>query len=468
MLTVNEIKKIVRGRLLQGDGGGLTDGVSIDSRTVRRRKVFIAIQGDRLDGHDFVPEASRKGAAAVIVSKKIVCPKDIAVIHVKDTTKALGQVAAWHRRQFDIPVIAVTGSAGKTSTKEMTAAVLGTKYKVLKNFKTENNQFGVPLTLLKLDASYQMAVVELGTSRPGDIRWLARISRPTVAVFTNIGDSHLEGLKNKNGVFREKLQMVNYMAPRGVVVYNGDDKYLQRIPGRKRRGQTLISYGCRPGVDYQAGHVDVQSNRRLEFTLRGHAFTLRAPAAHNVYNSLAAIFCGLVNHISYADIAAALSRYKFHEARSQVIKAGPFWLIDDTYNANPVSFAGAVDTLNALRVKGKKIIVCGDMLELGPQSKGLHRSVGEMVARSATGLVLTVGRQAKYIAQGCQDKRRAVHCRDIDEVCRRLKEVASPGDAILVKGSRGARMERVVEFLKKELTGLSYSATPRKRRGVAE
>lgn len=455
MLTVNEIKKITQGRLVQGHGEALADGVSIDSRTIQKQGIFIAIEGPRFDGHDFIQETVGKGAAVVVVSKKIVCPKDIAVIRVKDTTKALGQIAARHRRQFDIPVIAITGSAGKTTAKEMIAAVLGTKFKVLKNFKTENNQFGVPLTLLKLDASYQIAVIELGTNRPGDIRWLAQISRPTVAVFTNIGDSHLEGLKNKNGVFREKFQMVNCMDPRGVIIYNGDDEYLQKIPGKKRPGQKAVSYGCRAGVDYQAGQVNVWNNRRLGFKLRGHAFTLMAPAVHNVYNGLAAIACGLLNHIRYNDTVAALSRYKFHEARSEMIKIGPFWLINDTYNANPVSFASAINTLNSLRIKGKRIMVCGDMLELGSRSQALHRSVGEMVARSATDLVLTVGRHAEYIAQGCEDKGRAVHCRDIDEVYRRLKKNCRPGDAILVKGSRGTRMERVVEFLEKELTVLS-------------
>jgi len=204
MLTIDDIQKATKGTLLCGERSTVIGGVSIDTRSIRRKDIFVAIKGTKFDGHAFIRAAIRQGAIAIVVSKQVVCPKHIAVISVDDTTKALGHIAARHRQQFQIPVIAVTGSTGKTTTKELAAALLATRFKVLKSVGTQNNQYGVPLTLLKLNASHQMVVLELGTNRPGDIRWLAQIARPTTVLFTNIGDSHLARLKNQKGGFSGK------------------------------------------------------------------------------------------------------------------------------------------------------------------------------------------------------------------------------------------------------------------------
>jgi len=450
MLTVGDIKKITNGKLLQGNASTAIKGVSIDSRRIQQKNVFVAIIGERFNGHDFIRTAIRKGAKALVVSKKLVCSEDIAVLRVKDTTKALGRIAAWHRSQFSIPVIAVTGSAGKTTTKELVASILATRFKVLKNFKTENNQYGVPLTLLKLNMSHQLVVIELGTNQPGDIRWLAQIVRPTTVIFTNIGDSHLARLRNKRGVFNEKVQLINYMEEKGEIILNGDDRYLLNISEKKaRRKITRFGFGAK--VDYKAHHVIVENNRRIHFQLRGRTFKINSPVKHNVYNALAAISCGLHHKIRYNDMDSAFQRFQFRNARQEVIKNGRFWLIDDTYNANPLSLNSALNTLDSLKIKGKKILVCADMLELGRQSKALHQSAGRMIAGSTVNAVVTIGHQAQYISQSLSRSDgnvNAFHYNNLKEVHRRLKSLYCPGDAVLVKGSRSMHMERTVNFLK--------------------
>jgi UDP-N-acetylmuramoyl-tripeptide--D-alanyl-D-alanine ligase len=331
------------------------------------------------------------------------------------------------------------------------ASVLARKYQILKNLGTENNQYGVPLTLLKLNASHEIAVLGLGTSQPGDIRWLAQIARPTVTIFTNIGESHLEKLKSRGGVFREKSQLVNYMDPRGLIIFNGDDRYLPGLT-KKRDDQKIIRFGYQRKAVYRASRVCVKSNRQVQFMVKRHRFSLNTPATHNIYNALSAISCGRAFKISYNDIVVALGRFKFRGGRQEIRKIGRFWLINDTYNANPVSFKSAIHTLAALNVRGRKILICADMLELGPRSKMLHESVAREIARSAVNTVLTMGKQARYIAQILDRSKgniEAFHCSDVNEVERHLNKICKPGDAVLVKGSRGMHMERVVAYLEK-------------------
>ena len=451
MFTTQQISKITRGHCLQPGRTLKIRGISIDSRTIKKGHVYIAVKGQRLNGHDFIAQAARRGAVAVIVSRKVACPEGVAVIMVKNTTKALGQIAAWHRKQFAIPVIAVTGSAGKTTTKEMIAAVLGKRYKVLKNFKTENNQFGVPLTLLKLKSSHDMAVLELGTNQRGDIRWLARVTAPVTAVFTNIGDSHLEGLKNRRGVFTEKSRLLCYLPPNGVIIYNGDDAFLKKLSRRHAR-QKIIRYGCEEKADVVARNVSSAGGRKLEFYVHRQKFTVHSPARHNVRNALAAITCGTHYKVSYNDIRAALARFRFAGSRQEFCRTGRYHFIDDSYNANPLSLASAIETLDALRVTGKRIVVCGDMLELGKRARALHRNAGRMIAGSQTDIVLTVGKYARSISEavnGAGKAARAFHCADLKTLHQKLKHFCVPGDVILVKGSRGAHLERTVAYLKK-------------------
>lgn len=453
VLTLRQIQQATQGKLIQGDPSRTIQGVSIDSRKIRRQDLFIAIRGARHDAHRFIPQVIEKGVRALVVSRKIRAPSSVSVIYVKDTTKALGHIASFHRQRFDIPVIAVTGSAGKTTTKEMIAGVLSSKYKVLKNLKTENNHIGVPLTLLRLNKSVQVAVIEFGTNQFGDIPWLAKITMPTVAVFTNIGEAHLQGLKNKNGVFREKFSLVSFMDPKGIIIYNADDKVLRRIV-QKKLTQKKITFGIRYRAHLQASRL-FRRNNRIGFYVKGHPFTVASMARHNVYNALAAISCGSLFKIPYNKISKNITKFKYGGGRLHVIRCGRMTVIDDTYNANPLSLESAVETLNVFETKGQRIVICADMLELGKESQRLHRQIGAFMATKNIDYVLTYGNQARFIQEGLKEhkgKRYTYHTKDRQQLHQRLKAVCGPECVVLVKGSRSMGMEQTVGFLKTEFS----------------
>ena len=436
-------------------------GVSIDSRSLKRGSVFVAIRGKNRDGHRFIAQAVRKGASLLVVSEKISGAADLPVILVKDTTVALGQIAGAYRRGFNIPVIAVTGSAGKTTTKDMIAAVLGSRFRVLKNEKTLNNQYGVSLTVLGLRPGHEALVIELGTNNPGEIKWLAEIAQPTVAVLTNIGESHLEGLKNRPGVYREKSAIFRGIGSKGHVIFNNDDPYLRKIPGEKKRPRVL-TYGIERSSDLRARKIRVKNNRKICFHVNGHGFILNTPAPCYVYNALAAILCGRLFGIRDRDSKKALEKLVFGNHRQQMREIGGVTVIDDTYNSNPVSVRNALNTLDALTARGKKIFITADMLELGAQSAPLHREKGRWIARSSADVAITVGKFSRHAANSIRggNKRIGVfHHAGVAGIPERLKKLCRPGDIVLVKGSRGMRMERVIEFLQNHLSKRSSAGS---------
>lgn len=453
MFDIKDILSATKGRLIQRAPAMRVTGVSIDSRTLKKGDVFIAIKGERFDGHRFIRKAVQKGAAVLIVGRKIKAPKNVSVVHVNDTVKALGHLAGFHRRRFSVPVVAITGSSGKTTAKEMIAGVLKAKYTVLKNVATQNNHIGVPLTLFRLNKKHEIVVLEFGTNRPGDIRWLTQIAVPDVVVLLNIGESHLEFLKTPAGVFREKADIIRY-APAGVTaILNNDDPYLKTIAGRKIAKQT-VTFSLNGKADYRAQNVECRGFRRLEFTLRpGGRFLLKTPGVHNVYNAIAAISCGRHFKINYNDIKKALSSLSAPSGRQRFRTVGPWRIIDDTYNANPVSVRSAVETLRCLPGGGRKVMVCADMLELGRGSEQLHRAAGRYAADAHLDLLLTFGKKARWISLGAKKTDpniAAFHCRTFELLCRKLMAYCRPKDVILVKGSRRMGMERIIDFLKKQ------------------
>ena len=463
MFNLQEILQATRGTLIKGSefSPSIIQGVSIDSRTIRPGDLFIAIKGDRFDGHEFVGQAIESKAAAVIVSKRnISIPKrNVApIIFVKDTIQALGKIAHFHRHRFSIPIIALTGSTGKTTTKEMIATVLESRYNVLKNIATENNHIGVPMTLLKLNHQHEIAVLEFGTNRFGDIRWLSQITNPTTAVFTNIGESHLEFLKTPAGVFKEKSRMLNYLHSSPQVIINIDDVYLKKILSRKINGK-ILTYGIGHPSDFQAGEINLNRDSKLFFKVnKRQGFQLNSLAVHNIYNALAAIACGRLFKIGYSDIRERIAQCSFPKGRQVVHKTKRFWIIDDTYNANPVSVRSALKTLCDLKSPGRKIFVCADMLELGRRCESLHSSIGELIGKSSLNAIFTLGEFSRLISQTAKKQNKtltAFHEKTIESVHHRLKEYCRTGDVILVKGSRAMRMERTVEFLTKESAGVS-------------
>ena len=453
MFTISEIISLTKAVVLQGTVKGRIKRITINSKEVRAGDLFIAIKGGRVDGHFFIKEAIKKGAVACLVSQKVVKEsKKTVLLYVPDTEKAFGLIARGYRKRFNIPVIAITGSAGKTTTKDMVASVLSTRYRVLSNFGSQNNQFGVPLTLLKLTKKIDIAVIEMGTNQPGDIKWLASIALPDMSIFTNIGASHLEKLKSKQAVFREKLNLVKGLTEKGTVIFNNDDPFLAKIP-LLVKGRRYISYGVKNRAMFQAKDIVSQSTLSLQFSVDHKKYVLSSPVQANVYNALSAIICGRLFSVSYNNIYIKIKRALISKGRQQIKKAGRIWLIDDTYNANPVSFKSALNTLSAFKTKGRRILVCADMKELGASTCLWHQKIGQDIGESNIDYVLAFGKAARHIVSASRPKKgkeQVCHFEKRSELHKKLKTLCRDQDVILIKGSHSMQMEKTAAFILKQ------------------
>lgn len=474
MFKINELLKATGGRLV-GRGRGIpAKGVSIDTRSIKPQEAFVAIKGNNFDGHDFILEALRKGASCIIRNPedkncKASSRDDMrraAFIEVKDTVRALGDIARFQREKFNIPVIAVTGSNGKTTAKEMISWVLSRKFKVLKNLGTNNNQIGLPMTLLNLTGDYDFAVLELGTNHPGEIEYLAGVCLPNIGLITNVGPAHLEHLDSLQGVFKEKSSLLRNLKHPRIALLNGDDILLRRkIPGGKTNPITF-SFGIKNRCDFSASGIS-KSNRGIVFLINHNIpgagtkgrfpegkikqeikFTLKTLGYYNIYNALASIAIGRIFGLEYPDIAKALSVFEFPRSRLNLVEFNNLRLIDDTYNANPVSLRQALDTLGSFNAKGRKIFVMGDMLELGDYQKLFHRQAGRKAAEICNTFI-TVGEFSRSAAESANkaglDAKNIFSCRTTSEARDILFNKISPrqDDIILVKGSRLMRMEEI-------------------------
>ncbi|MFC1594001.1 UDP-N-acetylmuramoyl-tripeptide--D-alanyl-D-alanine ligase [Candidatus Omnitrophota bacterium] len=457
MFSVKELLQATGGTLLQGDCTKSIKGISTDSRTIRRRELFIPLIGDNFDGHRFIATAQRKAASGVMTQKRIPrgLPKDFIVIKVDDTLKALGDIARFHRKRFSIKVIAITGSNGKTTTKDMVASILKKRYNVLKTEGTKNNQIGVPLTLLRLRKHHDVAVLELGTNQQGEIKQLASICLPDSGVITNIGLSHIEFLKNAQGVYREKIDLFKSMRKGSQIVFNYDDPLLKKAKSLFRNRHALHTFGYSDGCDFQvtkviknASVISFQMNKRTRIDLK-------TTAAHNIYNALAAICCARIMKVGYETIYNALRSFTFPAGRFTKAYVNGVTVIDDTYNSNPASLQSAIDALAAYR-QGRKVLVCADMLELGRSAKKLHFDIGKRVAVSGIDMLVTVGNLSRLIAEGARtcnsSAMKIYHCCSHKDALDRLSGRLGNNDAILVKGSRSMHMEKVIDALKHNIT----------------
>lgn len=451
MFRQEQLLKAVQGRLYGAYGKGINGPLCIDSRLLRRGDIFIAIKGNNFDGHDFIAEALKRGAAAVVVHKRGVIGRNknkIPFILVKDTLKALGDLARFQRRRLNIPVIVITGSNGKTTTKEMLACLLGGRAKVLKSEGTKNNQIGLPLTLAGLDDSYDFAVLEAGTNHPGEIACLGGIALPNIAVITNIGAAHLKYFKDLEGVYREKISLLREMSKPRIGLFNADCRLLGRaaIDGDKQR--LMLGFGIERRADFSASEIKIRGGR-INFLLnKKYSFTLRSPGYYNVYNALAAVAVARLFGIDYGEMARRLSSFEFPAGRLKELKLNNLSFIDDTYNSNPVSLGQALDSLARFPAKGRKIFVMGDMLELGPDEQNFHLRAGRKAA-SICDYFLAVGRLSRLAAESAKlgglDKERVFVCDDSLQARAILFKKISPRpeDIILVKGSRSMKMEQV-------------------------
>jgi len=454
-MKVKEIVKVTGGRLLSGKPDKEIDlsKVSTDSRSVKIGEFFIALKGANFDGDRFTGEALCRGAIGAVTALSITGRdlqlKGKVVIQVKDTTKALSDIASAHRKKFKIPVIAITGSNGKTTVKDMTAAVLSTRYNVLKNEGTKNNHIGVPETLLKLNKRHSACVVELGMNHKGEIRDLCRIAAPDIAVITNVGPSHLEFLKDLEGVYKAKREILgSFRHKRGTVVLNGDDKYLARI---KEKNFRIVRFGFDGGNDYAAEILGTEK-AKISFSVNSDdIFAINMLGLHNVNNALAAIAIARLMKVPYASIKKSLIEFKSTGMRMTSDSAHGIDIINDSYNSNPLSMSAALEALESYPALSRWVVI-GDMLELGDKSEYFHRMAGVLVAKSGADGLLTFGKLSRYAlteagASGMH-KKKLWHCASHADAARILKKVAGKGDVILVKGSRGMKMEEVIKKLK--------------------
>ncbi len=451
-MQAGEILKVTGGRLLSGDPAAIirADRITTDSRQVVRGSLFIALKGDKFDGNSFAGQALRKGAMGVVVSGPASLAhtaKDL-VIKVDDTLKALQAIAVRHRSKFDIPVVAITGSNGKTTVKEMASAVLSSKYRVLKNEGTKNNHIGVPLTLLKLNEDHQMCVLELGMNHKGEIRTLGGMARPRVAVITNIGPSHIEYFSGLDGIFRAKCEIFEPLERGGTAILNGDDAYLSRV---KRTGPRIVRFGVTDVCDFRASSIKA-SEDGISFLLNGRSrFKLGVIGAHNVYNALAAISVGARFGVGERQMQRALLAFKPFSMRLNVTNINGVSVIDDTYNSNPLSMKCALLALFGYPA-GTRWVVAGDMMELGKRSEDYHRQAGRLIASSGAAGLFTYGKLSEAMCREAvsagMDRSAVFHCSSHGRAAALLKKFVSRGDAVLVKGSRAMRMENVIEIFK--------------------
>lgn len=446
MFKVNELLKATPGVLLSGNLTLEVRGVSIDSRKTKEGDLFIAIKGSRFDGHDFIAQAIRKGARAVISAKTIKADMDIAIILVKDTIKALGDIAHFHRQRFSVPIISITGSNGKTTAKDMVSFVLESEFNVLKNEGTQNNQIGLPLTLLRLNKDHDVVVLEMGTNHFGEIRRLSQIACANIGVILNIGPSHLEFLDNLKAVFREKYDLIENLTFPYIAILNKDDRFLN-VPLKKNKDKFLISFGIENKSDFRASDIKLHGDR-LVFKLNKHNFRLNTLGPFNVYNALASIVIARLFGLDYSTITSRVLRFKFPQGRLNIKRIDRKTFIDDTYNSNPASLSGALDVLKNIKTKARKIVVLGDMLELGPLSRKFHLQAGKQIYKICD-IIITAGTLSKSAAWAAErhgfDRDSIFICDSAEEAARTLHNIVRPSgkDIILVKGSRLMRMEEV-------------------------
>lgn len=425
--------------------------ISTDTRQITPGCLFLALRGERFDGNDFLEQAFEKGALACIAQRRA---ENGPVILVPDTVEALHRLAAAYRCRFDIPVVGVTGSVGKTSTKEMIACALGVRYHVLKNEGNRNNGIGMPLSVFSLGSAHTAAVFEMGMSGFGEISALSKIAAPRIAVITNIGVSHLEKLGSRENILKAKLEIRDGMRPGGTLVLNADDERLRSV--KPACGETVVTYGIEDNQsDFRADSICVEESRTSFCVTAGKEtarVTLSVCGRHHVYNALAAIACARLLGISAGEAARALSGYAPTGMREKIVDFHGIRLIEDCYNASPDSMASAFGLLAALRVAGRRIAVLGDMKELGSVSRQAHFDAGAAAGRAGVDLLLTLGEEARLYADGFRSTGAAGsprECLSFDRPEGLAGELAGrmrPGDAVLFKASRAMKLEEVVRM----------------------
>ena len=453
--TLEEVQLVTGADRVQIGQQTFTDIVT-DTRKIADGVLFLAFKGERFNGEDFAAEALRKGAAGVMVSRSCEPEKLAAcegtVLQVADTLTAYQQLArAWRQKFPQLPVVAITGSNGKTTTKDLTAAVLSSRGPVLKTQANFNNEIGLPLTLLGILPEHTAAVVEIGMRGFHQIEALAPLAQPQVGIVTNVGETHMELLGSLENIARAKSELVEAIPAGGTVILNADNSYVAGMRDQAKAGTRVLTFGIDAPADVRGSDI-VTADGRTTFAVtyagQTHRYTVAMVGRHNVYNSLAAIAAGFAEGLTPAEIRAGLMNLEATKMRFECRKVGEWQIVNDAYNASPMSMTAAIDTLSEL-TQGRKIAVMGDMFELGSVSEAAHRRVGQELAEHRFAAVITRGELGKFIADGARAGGVSVvfSCDSHAKAADRLREILQPGDTILFKGSRGMQMEKIIELL---------------------
>lgn len=455
--SIEVIAKACDGVIINRGSIDTINTISTDTRTIKEGSLFIPLIGENFDGHMFIKDAIKNGANAVLIQedrfKDIDMLQNISAIQVKDTLKALKQIAYYYRNLFNIPFIGVTGSVGKTSTKDLISGVLSSKYDVHKNIGNFNNEIGLPMTLFNLENQHQISVLEMGMSAYGEILDLVNIVSPEIGVITNIGVSHIEHFGSKENIMKAKMEIATNLANGNYLLVNGDDEHLKSI-NKDDKDYEVIFYGLSSSNDFYPIEVENLSERGSKFTVdiegRPVTFKIKQLGLHNVYNGLAAVWIGLKYGMTAEEIQNGLDSFEPSKMRLEVIEKGNMKIINDAYNASPDSMKSAIDVLQTIKAN-RKIAVLGNMFEMGNFAEEGHRSVGEYLAKKGINMLITVGDMANWIGQEAKengmDEKNIFAVPNNIEAINILEKYINENDAILVKGSRGMTMEEIVRFL---------------------
>lgn len=446
-LTVEDILKATGGRIISGSDDIEINGITTDSRAVSGSKLFIPLVGDKFDAHDFITAAFDLGASAVLSHKDIDAMVGKTIIKVEDTRIALGDIARYYKKKYNIPTVSVTGSVGKTTTKDMLYAVVSTKYKALKTPGNFNNDIGLPLTVFMLEEEHEAAVLEMGMNHFGEIDYLASIALPDVAVITNIGMSHIENLGSQEGIFKAKCEVVKYLDESKTLIVNGDDKYLATLKGNTKC--KVVFYGIdNPDNDVYAKNICDKGVEGIDFdaVVDGKEYRVRVRNAgrHNVYNALASICTGLELGVSVDEAIKGIYECEYTAMRMSITNENGMTIINDCYNASPDSIRAALSVLKG--ADGiRHIAILGDVLEMGEFAPKAHYELGASVVESGADMLITVGENAKYIADGARDSgmENVVTFEKTLEAQKYCAKAVCEGDAVLIKASRGMHFEDI-------------------------
>ena len=458
-MTLENIEKACGGRYIGTEAEKKTEvlGVVIDSRQVESGYLFVAIPGEKVDGHKFIPDVFAKGAAAVLSEQQLEDPAGPYIL-VESTTKALRDLAEYYRKSLDIKVVGITGSVGKTSTKEMIASVLSEKYRVLKTEGNYNNEIGLPLTIFKIRAEHEVAVLEMGISEFGEMHRLATMANPDICVITNIGLCHLENLKTRDGILKAKTESFAHLKKDGIAILNGDDDKLSTI--RQVGDKEPVFYGMEEKMEYREDAkksvyaTGVENLGLYGMQARIHTpegerdVRIPIPGEHNVYNALAATAVGLSLGLSLDQISSGILKAKTIGGRTNLLNTGSMTVIDDCYNANPVSMKASLDVLRD--AKARKVAILGDMGELGENEEQMHAEVGDHAAKNKIDLLICTGKISSHMAEaamangGCGE---VLQVPTMEALLTCLPSLIQSGDTVLVKASHFMHFETVVEKL---------------------